>query len=65
MRNRETINYNLDLLESRLNHLKYIVGRQEPVEVYFSNVDSALELVETIKSYIENEDISGPELNRI
>ena len=64
MRNREIINYNLDLLEGKLNHLQYIVGRQEPVEVYFHNINSALELVESIKSYIEDEDISGIELNR-
>ena len=64
MRNRESINYNLDLLESRLHYLQHIVARQEPVEVYFNNINSALELVENIKSYIEDEDISGTELNR-
>ena len=64
MRNRESINYNLDLLENKLNYLQYIVNHQEPIEVYFSNINSALELVENIKSYIEDEDISGPELNR-
>ena len=65
MRNRESINYNLDLLESRLHYLQHIVARQEPVEVYFNNINSALELVESIKSYIEDEDISGTELNKI
>jgi len=65
MRNREIINYNLDLLEGKLSYLQHIVEHQEPIEVYFNNINSALELVENIKSYIEDEDISGTELNKI
>lgn len=64
MRNRTIINHQLDLLESKLNYLHSIVEHQEPIEIYLNNLNSAIELVDSIKNYIEDEDISGVELNK-
>ncbi len=63
MRNRESIVRNLEILEGRLFDLKRIVNRQEPIEEYHKQLDSALELLESIKGYVEDEDLSATELN--
>lgn len=63
MRNRDSIIRNLELMESKLNTLKTIVNKQEPIETYLSVINSVLELTDSTISYIENEDLTPNELN--
>lgn len=61
MRNRNYINKQLDNLEGTLGNLRGIVSKQEPLETYLKVLEKAGELVEEIRSYIENEPMSANE----
>jgi len=65
MRNRDTIVRQLELLEGRLNTLKHIVNTQSPISEYYLILDSANEILEEVKSYVEAEDLSSNEVNRL
>lgn len=64
MRNRNIIIRNLELIEGKLDSLKIIVNKQEPIETYLSTINSALELTNSVIGYIEDEDLTANELNR-
>ena len=61
MKNRNYINKQLDLLEGVLGNLRGIVSKQEPLETYIKGLERANELVEEIRSYIENEPVTAHE----
>ena len=61
MKNRNYINKQLDLLEGVLGNLRGIVSKQEPLETYLKGLERANELVEEIRSYIENEPVTAHE----
>lgn len=65
MRNRDIIVRQLELLEGKLNTLKHIVNTQSPISEYYSVLNSANEILEEVKSYVEVEDLSSNEINRI
>ena len=61
MKNRNYINKQLDLLEGVLGNLRGIVSKQEPLETYIKGLERAEELLEEIRSYIENEPVTAHE----
>jgi hypothetical protein len=62
MRNRDLITRKLDQLETTLITLEQIVNRQEPIEIYKSNINKAQNLIEEMKSMVEMEPMSNNEL---
>ena len=62
MRNRDLITRKLDQLETTLITLEQIVNRQEPIEIYKSNINKAQNLIEEMKSMVEMEPMSSDEL---
>jgi hypothetical protein len=61
MRNRNYINKQLDNLEGVLGNLRGIVSKQEPLETYLKGIEKAGELVEELRSQIENEPMAANE----
>lgn len=61
MKNRNYINKQLDLLEGVLGNLRGIVSKKEPLETYLKALERAGELVEEVRSQIENEPLSSRE----
>ena len=61
MRNRNYINKQLDNLEGVLGNLRGIVSKQEPLETYLKGIEKAGELVEELRSQIENEPMAAHE----
>ena len=61
MKNRNYINKQLDLLEGVLGNLRGIVGKQEPLETYLKALERAGDLVDVVRSQIENEPLSSRE----
>ena len=61
MKNRNYINKQLDLLEGVLGNLRGIVSKQEPLETYIKGLERANDLVEEIRSHIENEPVTSHE----
>ena len=61
MKNRDYINRQLDNLEGVLGNLRGIVSKQEPLETYLKGIERAGELVEEIRSQVENEPMSSHE----
>ena len=62
MRNRDLITRKLDQLETTLITLEQVVNRQEPIEIYKSNINKAQNLIEEMKSMVEMEPMSSDEL---
>ena len=62
MRNRDLITRKLDQLETTLITLEQIVNRQEPIEIYKSDINKAQSLIEEMKSMVEMEPMSSDEL---
>lgn len=63
MRNRNVIHKKLDNLSNTLITLMYITNTKQSIEVYKTGIDKAEELVEDIRSMIENEPLSPQEQN--
>ena len=61
MKNRDYINGQLDNLEGVLGNLRGIVSKQEPLETYLKGIERAGELIEEIRSQIENEPMGAHE----
>lgn len=61
MRNRDTINKKLEVLENTLINLQRIVNTQEPINIYKENIEKCHDLVDELKSMIEREPFSPGE----
>ena len=61
MKNRNYINKQLDNLEGVLGNLRGIVSKQEPLETYLKGIEKAGELIEEIRSQVENEPMGAHE----
>ena len=61
MRNRSLITKKLEQLDTTLTTLQQIVNRQEPIQVYKSNIIKAKDLLEDLQSMIEMEPMSTGE----
>ena len=61
MKNRDYINRQLDNLEGVLGNLRGIVSKQEPLETYLKGIEKAGELIEEIRSQVENEPMGAHE----
>lgn len=61
MRNRDTINKKLEVLENTLINLQRIVNTQEPINIYKENIEKCHDLVGELKSMIEREPFSPGE----
>lgn len=64
MRNRDLMQKKIEFLESILINLQRIVKTQEPLEVYITNLEKGLDIVEDLKSMIESEPLSPGEVNK-
>jgi len=64
MRYRNRTNSLLEKLDGRLQSLKRIVNRQEPIDTYINTIEQAQSLVEELKSIIEAEPIAPTERSR-
>jgi hypothetical protein len=63
MKNREAVLKKLDGLDSNLNKLNMSLNQADRQSAY-ETIEVLREQVEQIKGYIENEPISGSELNK-
>lgn len=64
MRYRNRTNSLLEKLDGRLQSLKRIVNRQEPIDTYINTIEQAQLLVEELKSIVEAEPIAPNERSR-
>lgn len=64
MRYRNRTNSLLEKLDGRLQSLKRIVNRQEPIDTYINTIEQAQSLVEELKSIVEAEPIAPNERSR-
>ena len=64
MRNRDLMQKKMEFLESILINLQRIVKTQEPLEVYITNLEKGLDVVEDLNSMIESEPLSPGEVNK-
>ena len=63
MKYRDSINQQLELLEGKVRDCQRLVQTAEPVSQYRKTIGDALELIDQIKSYIEQEPRDGYEQN--
>ena len=63
MKHRDSILHELNKIESLTNQLNFIVNQQQPIEEYKATLDKIRDCIEQTRAYIENEPISGYELN--
>lgn len=64
MRNREYVYGKLESLDSILTKIKYLINTSNSVQDIFNNIEYGKELIDEIKSQIENEPMSPNELNK-
>jgi hypothetical protein len=64
MKNRDNVLHQLGKLDTLTNQLNFIIKHQEPIESYMKTIEQIREVTEQIRSFIENEQIVGYELNR-
>lgn len=65
MRNRNYIYKKLEALDSSLSTLRHMVNSSQPIEAFTKEIEKGMDLIEEIKSQIENEPQSPDEMNRI
>ena len=63
MKYRDSINQQLELLEGKVRDCQRLVQTAEPVSQYRKTIGEALELIDQVKSYIEQEPRDGYEQN--
>ena len=63
MKYRDSINQQLELLEGKVRDCQRLVQTAEPVSTNRKTIGDALELIDQIKSYIEQEPRDGYEQN--
>ena len=63
MKYRDSINQQIELLEGKVRDYQRLVQTQEPVSTYRRTIGEALDLIDNIKSYIEQEPRDGYEQN--
>ena len=63
MKYRDSINQQIELLEGKVRECQRLVQTQEPIITYRKSIGDALDLIENIKSYIEQEPRDGYEQN--
>ena len=63
MKYRDSINQQLELLEGKVRDCQRLVRTQEPISSYRKTIGEALELIDNVKSYIEQEPRDGYEQN--
>ena len=64
MRNRNRANSLLDRLDGVLASLEQIVNRQEPIETYKKAIEKAHDVVDDLRTVVEQEPMSASELNK-
>tara|TARA_Y100000114_G_scaffold76856_1_gene70546 strand:+ start:2162 stop:2368 length:207 start_codon:yes stop_codon:yes gene_type:complete len=63
MKYRDSINQHIELLEGKVRDCQRLVQTQEPVSTYRRTIGEALDLIDNIKSFIEQEPRDGYEQN--
>jgi hypothetical protein len=65
MRYRNVIQSKTEALDGKLKNLELIVQRQLPVGEFIKTINEAREILEDIQSFIDREERSPGEVNRI
>ena len=65
MRNRNYIYKKLESLDSTLSTLRHMVNTAQPVEAFIAEIEKGMDIVEEIKSQVENEPQSPNEMNHL
>lgn len=64
MKNRETIERQINLIYGKLNVLRNIVKTQSPIEQYITEIEATKVLFDDLKAVIDREPFSPGEFNR-
>jgi len=65
MRNRDYIYRKLESLDSTLSTLRHMVSTAQPIDAFIAEIEKGIDIVEEIKSQVENEPQSPNEVNRL
>jgi len=65
MRNRDYIYKKLESLDSTMSTLRHMINTSQPKEAFIATVEKGIDLIEEIKSQVENEPQSPNEVNRL
>ena len=63
MRQRDPINRNLDIIDSKAQHLRGLVNTAAPVAQFIKIIEELQETVDQVRTYIEQEPMSPGEVN--
>ena len=63
MKNRNNVLHELDKIDGLVSQLNFIIKRSEPIESYMLVMEKLKDTASQARSYVENEQISGYELN--
>jgi len=63
MRNRNSVNRNLDIIDSKAQQLRGMVNTSQPIRDFIKVIESLQETVDQIRTYVEKEPMSPNEVN--
>lgn len=63
MRQRDPINRNLDIIDSKAQHLRGLVNTSAPVAQFVKVIEELQDIVDQVRTYVENEPMSPGEMN--
>lgn len=64
MRHRDPINRNLDIIDSKAQHLRGLVNTSSPIAQFIKVIEELQETVDQVRTYIEQEPMSPGELGQ-
>jgi len=65
MRNRNYIYKKLESLDSTMSTLRHMVSTSQPIDAFIAEIEKGMDIIEEIKSQVENEPQSPNEVNRL
>jgi hypothetical protein len=65
MRNRNYIYKKLESLDSTMSTLRHMVSTSQPIDAFITEIEKGMDIIEEIKSQVENEPQSPNEVNRL
>lgn len=65
MKNRNYIYKKLESLDSIMSTLRHMVNTSQPKDAFVATIEKGIDIIEEIKSQVENEPQSPNEVNRL
>jgi len=65
MKNRDYIYKKLESLDSIMSTLRHMVNTSQPKDAFVATIEKGIDIIEEIKSQVENEPQSSNEVNRL